>query len=161
MSERFPAPTGQHSLSRSDAATHPVGGLSEGRNVAEAAAMLGGVLLMIFLGAVKGSGKFHLGDNRPAIFSCLFQSGDCPPSGGFLAGAGEENCRSVIVSDIESLTIERSGIVNLEEQLEQPRVRNDGWIKLQSHHLGVPGGMRTDLFIGGILCSTAGISDFC
>ena len=121
--------------------------------------MLDRVVLMIFLRPVEWSGELHLCNNRAEIFPCLLQFGDRLLSDGFLHGVHEKNSRSIVVANIKPLTIDRRRIVNLEEQLEQPRIRQDGWIKLHFDDLGVTGGMRADLLVGRILCGTARIPD--
>ena len=126
--------------------------------MAKASPMFGSVLLVIFLCPVERSSEFHLCDDRASI-SGLLELGDRLPSDGLLGEVGEKDRRAIVVPNIESLTIYRGGIVNLEEQIEQLGIRNDGRIKLQLDDFCVTGRMRTDLFVGWVSRPTARITD--
>ena len=69
--------------------------------MAEAAAVFRGVLLVILLGPIEGSGKFDLCNDRALVHSRFLEPGDRVACGGFLFSGGEEDSRAVVVTDIK------------------------------------------------------------
>ncbi len=105
----------------------------------EASTMLGSVLLMVLFRPIEWSSERDLSDDRTMIFACSLEIGDRLPSGGFLRRVREKDGGAIVVSNVQALTIDRSGIMNLEEKAEESRIGNDGRIKLDSDDLGVTG----------------------
>ena len=118
--------------------------------MAETSAMFGGVLLVILFRSIERTGELYLRHDRPTQFSRAFELGDCLTGGGFLFMAREENRGAIAVSNIRSLTIERGGIMNLEEKVNQSRIGHHGRLKFDLHHFGMASGVRTHLLISRI-----------
>ena len=62
-----------------------------------------------------------------------------------------KNHRSILRAHVMPLPIQGRGIVRVPENEQDFRKRNRGWIKLDLHHLGVPGAARTHLMIRRML----------
>jgi hypothetical protein len=130
------------------------------RDMAEAAAVLRGVLLVIFFRAVEWAGQFDLRHDRAMVFPVFFKLGNGLAGRSFLLGGGEIDGRSVIVPEVKPLAVERRGIMNVEEKVEQLRVRHLGRVELDLHDLGMTRGVRADLFVSRIRRNSARISNF-
>ena len=87
--------------------------------MAEAAAVFGGVLLVILLRSIERPCEFYLCNDGALVYSHLLESGNRVTGRGFLLRGRKEDSRAVVVPNIESLTVGRRGIVNLEENVEQ------------------------------------------
>ena len=85
----------------------------------EAATMFRGVLLVILLRPIERSCEFYLCRDGAIVHSRFLESGNRVTGGVFLFRGGEEDGRAVVAPDIKSLTVDRGGIVNLKEKVEQ------------------------------------------
>lgn len=92
--------------------------------MAGSGAALGKILLMVFLGAVKGAGGPQFGDNGAVENVGFFESGDGFAGFGFLLRVMVENCGAVLRAEVGSLVIERGGIVILKKRSEKLAIRN-------------------------------------
>ena len=77
------------------------------------------VLLVILLRSIERSCEFYLCNDGALVYSHFLESGNRVTGRGFLSRGGKEDSRAVVVPNIESLTVGRRGIVNLEENVEQ------------------------------------------
>lgn len=102
-------------------------------------AALGEVLLVVFLGAVKGAGGLEFGHDGAIENVRFFQRSDGFARFGFLFGVMIENRGAVLGAEIGSLAIERGGIVVLEKSGDKFAIGDLRGIEFDFHGFGVAG----------------------
>jgi uncharacterized membrane protein (UPF0127 family) len=71
----------------------------------------------------------------------------------------EEDGRTVLVADVRSLAIQRGRIVIIPKDFEQVVIADDLGIEGYFDHFRMPGAIRADVLIGGVVQLPAGIAD--
>src|SRR5262245_26201584 len=93
--------------------------------------MLGQVLLVIFLGPVKGRRGFDLGYDRAVKTAALFQLRALGFGGRFLRRRMIKDNRSILRTDVRSLAVARRRVMVAPENVEQLLIGN--FRRIESH----------------------------
>ena len=67
---------------------------------------------------------------------------------------------TVLRADIRSLAVQRSGVMDREEDVEEVAERDDPRVEIDAHHLGMSGRARTHLLVRRSRDVTAGVAGF-
>src|SRR5579862_2330411 len=138
----------------------PVEAPSSELDVAAGLAALLKISLVILLGAPERLRRFYFRDNLLRLVAAFGgQLFDLRSRLSFLIGRMIENRGSILGSPIGPLPVQRGGIVQREERIEQMLVRCFLRIEVKLHHFCMPGLVRANITIGWPFRRTALISD--
>lgn len=118
--------------------------------------MLGIEVLVVFLSAMESGQSGDLGDDRiaPELL--------CPSDGRLksclLLSVNVEHRGTVLGADVVTLPVEGGRIVRDKEQVEDHFLGNDGFVKTNSHHLGVSGNSRAHRIVVGMAGVASGVA---
>lgn len=113
---------------------------------------------MITLGRIEYAERGNLGDNRVVPHMIGRQLGYHFVGGLLLLGGIIEDRGTILRSDIRPLPVERGGIMNGEEHIEQIAVGDHFGVERYLHRLGMSRFSGADLFVGGVQGFSPGIS---
>ena len=105
---------------------------------------------MIVLGGIEGLQGNDLGDDGVGPEGCIGKLFDDGGGGLLLGGSGKKDGRTVLGAHVSALTVEGSGVVDGEEDVQQVSVGDDGGVEGDPDGLGVTGDAGADELIRGV-----------
>src|SRR6266852_3873980 len=105
------------------------------------------VALVVFFGAIKGTGGGDLRGDRLAEFSAGLPRGFGFFRRGLLFRRVKENCRAILAAEVRALPVHLRGIVHLPKGVQQFLVAQFRWVERDLHHFGVSGFVRAHVFV--------------
>src|SRR4029453_8680186 len=119
------------------------------------------IALMIFFGAPEPWRWLDLRPDWPIETSSLFQLVFRGFGDGLLVRRMVKDHRTILLSNIGTLPIQRRRIVVRPENIKQLFVTNLRWIEFDFHHFSVAGLVCANIFIGWIILRSACVSNRC
>src|SRR6202167_1668653 len=110
------------------------------------------ILLVVLLRTPEALRRFYLGHNPPRLESLLVRKLlNLAQRLGLLLWRVEEDGRPVLRAPVRSLPVQRGRVVQREERVQQLLKTHLRRIKVQLHHLRVPGLVRAHVLVAGPL----------
>jgi hypothetical protein len=129
-------------------------------DVAAGLATLLQIFLVVLLGAPERLSGLNLGDDAPGkVVARSCELLDLGLGLLLLLGGMEEDGGAILRAPIGTLAIRRSGIVEIEERVQNLFVADFFGIELQLDYFGVAGLISADVFVGRLVEGTAFIAD--